>query len=585
YTLHVTATYKNVGYDADFELTGNSDSLSAQGFVAVAGATVSGAVADSVVFIAGRTVTIPNLYVCDHEVTQAEFAAVMENNTSNFDGSNNNETVEGEKQKNRPVESVSWFNMLVYCNKRSSADGLTECYTINGSTDPDDWGAVPTPDNPTNSATWNAVTCDFSANGYRLPTEAEWEYLARSGNNGIPTTQTTYSGSNTVGNVAWYHDNSGNKSHEVKKKTANSLGLYDMSGNVWEWCWDWLGDITSNTPATGVSSGSARVSRGGSWYNNASYSAVSYRNSNNPLNQYSSAGFRVVRTNKAPVALPAGTNGTAGTNATYILFGDYPQTVIASGVTVDEDISKQMGAFTYYFGSDGAWYVKLAEKAYETGYTYSDGTAVARGGTSYKYFKVEPIKWRVLTTNYNGTGNKLLVAENLLINHRYAASSNNYANSEIRSYINNEFYNAAFTSAMQNRIATTIVVNDAASSNTDENPNQWNNGANNYASNTPTSDKIFLLSETEATTTAYGFGAYDAVDTARVRNPTDFALASGAYTNQFNNENDGGWWWLRSPYYEYSDYAHRVHYDCVASWSSRVDDGYRGIVPALCIDN
>ena len=138
---------------------------------------------------------------------------------------------------------------------------------------------------------WDALTYDKEANGYRLPTEAEWEYIAREAG----TSTTTYSGSDTVDEVGWLYNNSSSKAHEVKGKNANSLGIYDMSGNVWEWCYDWYGTVSSTTADTGASSGSNRVPRGGSWCYNASNCAVSYRNNNNPNNRNNNYGFRVVR--------------------------------------------------------------------------------------------------------------------------------------------------------------------------------------------------------------------------------------------------------------------------------------------------
>ena len=168
-----------------------------------------------------------------------------------------------------------------------------------------------------------------------------------------------------------------------------------MSGNVWERCWDWGTNSNNGVEGRAVRGGSAG---GGAWDCN-----VKGRNYYDvPEMRKTDDGFRVVRTNDTPTQLPSGTSGTAGTDATYMYFGEWPQTIIASGVTVNESISKENGLFTYYYGSDGAWYVKQAEEAYGTDYTYSNGTSVAQGGTSYKYFKVEPIKWRVLTTNYCG---------------------------------------------------------------------------------------------------------------------------------------------------------------------------------------
>jgi formylglycine-generating enzyme required for sulfatase activity len=129
---------------------------------------------------------------------------------------------------------------------------------------------------------------------YRLPTEAEWEYAARGGNksNGYK-----YSGSNNISDVAWYSGNSGNKTHTVGQKRSNELGLYDMSGNVYEWCRDWYGGYPEGTVTDPVEPGSGkyRVLRGGSWFNNATYCRSAYRTRFNPTFRDSSSGFRVCR--------------------------------------------------------------------------------------------------------------------------------------------------------------------------------------------------------------------------------------------------------------------------------------------------
>ncbi|MBR0125419.1 MAG: formylglycine-generating enzyme family protein [Treponema sp.] len=272
----------------------DDDDTPVSGFVAVPGATFDGtaAITGSYVFIAGRTVTIPSLLVCDHEVTQAEYEQHC-----NYGGSQPSSTY-GDGN-NYPAYYVSWYDALVYCNKRSLNEGKTPCYKISGKTNPSEWGAVPTGSN----ATWNAAECNFSANGYRLPTEAEWEYFARGGNV-TNSGQTPYSGSNTIGDVAWYRENAydvGTSSpdygtHPVKTKAKNSLNLYDMSGNVWEWCWDWYGSISASTLSAGASSGSGRVFRGGGWGNDAPRCSVASRRSDFPYYRNDGGvGFRVVR--------------------------------------------------------------------------------------------------------------------------------------------------------------------------------------------------------------------------------------------------------------------------------------------------
>ena len=210
-------------------------------------------------------VLVGDLYVCIHEVTQGEYEAYC-----GYGGSRPNATCG--VGPDYPAYHVSWYDALVYCNKRSMAEKLTPCYTINGSTNPAVWGAVPT----SNDATWNAAICSPSADGYRLPTETEWEQAADDGH--------TYSGSDDIVAVAWYDGNSGSKTHEVKGKQANSAGIYDMSGNVREWCWDKYS-----------ASSSERVLRCGSWNSSAYICAVSYRGSNKPGYRYSYMGFRVVR--------------------------------------------------------------------------------------------------------------------------------------------------------------------------------------------------------------------------------------------------------------------------------------------------
>ena len=243
----------------------------------------------SEVFVSGRTLKIPTLFVSDHEVTRGEFLDVMgkDPSTAKANDANGNELT-GNAALNNPVNYVSWYDAIAYCNKLSIKEGLTPCYKVEGV----DFAALEYSSIPSseNNEKWDAATCDFTANGYRLSTEAEWEYLARCGEN------YEYAGSNTVGDVAWYRLNLNDSgTRDVKTKQVNGYGLYDMSGNVYEWCWDWYGGIDSTTDAAGSASGSDRVRRGGSWYSYAYYCTVSSRSNSSPYDREDYYGLRVVR--------------------------------------------------------------------------------------------------------------------------------------------------------------------------------------------------------------------------------------------------------------------------------------------------
>ena len=235
------------------------------------------------------TITTP-FYMGKYEVTQAEYEKYCSY------GSSSPSAIYGDGN-NYPAYYVSWYDALVYCNKRSMAEELTPCYSISGNTDPSKWGKVP----PSRDSVWNAVECNWNANGYRLPTEAEWEYAARAGDNTVDSL--TYSGTsdvNKLGDYAWYYDNSNDTTHEVGTKKANAFGLYDMSGNVYELCWNWFTDWYDTTTEggsdpTGSSAGAYRVSRGGSWYYNSDVCAVSQRINYFPSDRSYFLGFRVVR--------------------------------------------------------------------------------------------------------------------------------------------------------------------------------------------------------------------------------------------------------------------------------------------------
>jgi len=232
-----------------------------------------------------HTVTLNSFYIGKFEVTQAEYSQYMQPGSSWTSGYGLGD--------NYPAYYVSWYAILKYCNLRSIAEGLTPCYTINGSTNPANWGAVPTDNNDA----WDAAICDWNANGYRLPTEAEWEYAARGATN---NPDYLYSGSDDINAVAWYDgNNSTYGSKPVGTKSPNGIGTNDMSGNVYEWCWDWYSSsYYSNSPQnnpTGPASGSYRVRRGGCWYSGATLCRVALRFYYRPDYSYDVIGFRLCR--------------------------------------------------------------------------------------------------------------------------------------------------------------------------------------------------------------------------------------------------------------------------------------------------
>ena len=233
------------------------------------------------------TVTVSNFSIGKYEVTQKEWEDIMGNNPA-VDPTNGIGIGD-----DFPVFRVSWFDVLTYCNERSIAEDLTPCYSISSSTNPDDWGSIPIYSADPTFAAWNAVECNWSANGYRLPTEAEWEYAARGGAHW--TDDYTYSGSNTIDDVACYDGNSTGL-NTIGTKSSNQLGIYDMSGNLYEFCWDWYAYYTEDAlDPTGAPSGGMRIVRGGAWSDNDANCVVDGRYREYPNSVFDYNGFRVVR--------------------------------------------------------------------------------------------------------------------------------------------------------------------------------------------------------------------------------------------------------------------------------------------------
>ena len=200
------------------------------------------------------------------EITQGLYESVMGENPSEFKGENN------------PVEMVNWYDAIYFCNKLSEKCGYTPVYSVGGTTDVTKWNYTP----HQKDSIYKDITQNTKADGFRLPTEVEWEYAARGGQDH------KYSGSNNIDEVAWYRDNSDETTHPVAQKKANGYGLYDMSGNVWEWWWDADSDYY-------------RYPRGGSWNDSAGSCTVSSSHFNFAYIRISDGGFRVVRTAKEEV--------------------------------------------------------------------------------------------------------------------------------------------------------------------------------------------------------------------------------------------------------------------------------------------
>jgi formylglycine-generating enzyme required for sulfatase activity len=204
------------------------------------------------------------------EITQAQWFAVMGSNPSAFKGDS------------LPVEMVSWYAAVDFCNRLSKLEALGPCYSGSGAN----------------------ISCDYTASGYRLPTEAEWEYACRSGSETDFYTGNMSSNACSIPDpslhrAGWYCGNNNHSTMNAGMKEPNAFGLYDMHGNVWEWCGDWHSQTFYTTKTAtdpkGPASGSERVLRGGSWYSYADGCRSAARSFSEPSYTYSGIGFRVVR--------------------------------------------------------------------------------------------------------------------------------------------------------------------------------------------------------------------------------------------------------------------------------------------------
>jgi hypothetical protein len=235
----------------------------------------------------GYSAIVYDYYISNYQITQEQYQVIMEGNNNDIDS----EPSFNAGNIHNPVENVTWYEALVYCNRRSIDEALQPVYAKGGSFSTDTWGAVPIAPDPA----WDSITQDITRNGYRLPTEVEWLFAAKGGNLSI---NYPYAGSNHAESVAWILSNSENTTHRIGDKIPNEIGLYDMSGNVWEWCWDWYaGDFPVGTIVnpTGPDTGDYRVQKGGSYLHYENNAKTEHRGRANPYYRKEDHGFRVVR--------------------------------------------------------------------------------------------------------------------------------------------------------------------------------------------------------------------------------------------------------------------------------------------------
>ena len=240
------------------------------------------------VFVEGRlTPPLSSFEIGEKEVTIEQYCTAT------------GETEFNEEWKNHPISGVNWYEAVIFCNRLSMKYGYEPCYTLNGETDPSLWGnEIPyfteSDGNVGDMTAWNAIQCNFNANGYRLPTKVEWAFAARGG---TKSNHTKFSGSDNVDEVGWTEENTKER-QQVATKKSNELGIYDMSGNVWEWCWDrnvFYSSESEYNPTRSAEVAWYRVIRGGGWGTPAEYSEITYYSTDEPDVKSWYYGFRLCR--------------------------------------------------------------------------------------------------------------------------------------------------------------------------------------------------------------------------------------------------------------------------------------------------
>ncbi|MCL2443675.1 MAG: SUMF1/EgtB/PvdO family nonheme iron enzyme [Treponema sp.] len=241
-------------------------------------------------------VTLSGFWMSRHQVTQEQWTSIMGNNPSRYRPGSGYPLTTGETQiLRRPVDNISWAEAVIFCNRLSVAEDLTPAYSMNGFTNTNNWNPPPRPGNT--SDVWSNLAIIEGSTGYRLPTEAQWEYACRFGGGHVYTWHFGFNESHLV-NYAWYNL-SGSSTRQVGLKLANQWGLFDMYGNVWEWCWDKYAasynNAGGNVNPRGASISNDRVLRGGSFQNTLSSVRSAARFSEEFMRSSGPYGLRLVR--------------------------------------------------------------------------------------------------------------------------------------------------------------------------------------------------------------------------------------------------------------------------------------------------